>query len=447
MSVSYVSTKELPSLPPPRDTSGFIGFVKTRLFGSISNTILTLIGLVLVAFTIPAVLNYFILDAVFTGTTREACIPEVGQRQGACWPFVAAKWNQMLYGFYDAPQRWRVNLVWTIGIIGLVPLLIPKVPYKAINALFMLGIYPVFAFIMFTGGNFNLGSFLFARSAGITGNLAFWVDFLSFFMLTSAAIFIAGMVLGFNAIKTIRNVGIVFLAIALIAFFVSQNYGLRNIPTARWGGLMVTLVVASVGIVISLPLGILLALGRRSNLPILRLLCVIFIEFWRGVPLILVLFMASNLLPLFLPDGVNFDRLLRALVGVAFFASAYMAEVVRGGLQAIPKGQYEGANALGLTYWQSMQKIILPQALKMVIPGIVNTFIALFKDTTLVLIIGLFDVLGVMKAASADPNWITPTTAMTGYITAGVIFFIFCFGMSRYSMFIEESLHTGHKRR
>jgi His/Glu/Gln/Arg/opine family amino acid ABC transporter permease subunit len=170
--------------------------------------------------------------------------------------------------------------------------------------------------------------------------------------------------------------------------------------------LFLTLVVAGVGIAVSLPVGIVFALGRRSEMPAVRAISIGFIELWRGVPLITVLFMSSVMLPLFLPEGVNFDKLLRALIGVALFSSAYMAEVVRGGLQAIPKGQYEAAASMGLGYWQMMRLIILPQALKLVIPGIVNTFIGLFKDTTLVLIIGLFDLLGSVQAATTDPKWV-----------------------------------------
>ncbi len=216
--------------------------------------------------------------------------------------------------------------------------------------------------------------------------------------------------------------------------------GLKVVPTEKWGGLMLTLVLATVAILLSLPLGILLALGRRSDLPVLSALCVAFIELWRAVPLITVLFMASYMLPLFLPSGVNFNELLRALFGMTMFAAAYMAEVVRGGLQALPKGQTEAAQALGLTYWQSMRLIILPQALRIVIPGIVNTFIGLFKDTSLVSIIGLFDLLLVAKASVTDPKWLGLEHEV--YIFVAVIYFFFCFSMSRYSLWLERKLDT-----
>jgi general L-amino acid transport system permease protein len=235
-------------------------------------------------------------------------------------------------------------------------------------------------------------------------------------------------------------------ALVLIYLALELDFGLEPVETSNWGGLLVTLVVAVTGIVASLPLGVLLALGRRSKLPIVRWASIAFVELWRGVPLITVLFMASVMLPLFLPAGVNFDKLMRALIGVALFSSAYMAEVIRGGLQAVPRGQYEGAASVGLGYWQSMRLIVLPQALKIVIPGIVNSFIALFKDTSLVLIIGIFDLLGIVQQNFTDPNWASPVTPATGYIFAAFVFWIFCFGMSRYSMFMERRLNTGHKR-
>lgn len=221
-------------------------------------------------------------------------------------------------------------------------------------------------------------------------------------------------------------------------------FGLEVVETDKWGGLMLTLILSIIGIVAALPLGIVLALGRRSTMPIIKSMSVIFIEFWRGIPLITVLFMSSVMLPLFLPEGSDFDKLMRALIGIVLFQSAYVAEVVRGGLQAIPKGQYEAASAMGLSYWKSMFLVVLPQALKKVIPALVNTFISLFKDTTLVLIIGLFDLLAIIQQANADPKWLGHDTE--GYVFAALIFWMFCFGISRYSIYLENQLHTGHKR-
>jgi general L-amino acid transport system permease protein len=240
-----------------------------------------------------------------------------------------------------------------------------------------------------------------------------------------------------------------FVIVPIVSYILLIGWpliGLRKVDTSLWGGVLVTIVVSWVGIVFSLPIGILLALGRRSNMPAVKLFSVIFIEFVRGVPLITVLFMASVMLPLFVPDAYSPDKLLRALIGIAMFASAYMAEVVRAGLQAIPKGQYEGAMAVGLGYWQMMYLIVLPQALKVTIPNIVNTYIGLFKDTTLVTIVGIFDFLKTVEVSRIDPIWAAPTTSATGYAFAAMFYFIFCYAMSRYAKGVEARLAKGDRR-
>ena len=248
-----------------------------------------------------------------------------------------------------------------------------------------------------------------------------------------------------------RDIGALyfFVVVPIVSYILLNGMpaiGLRHVDTSLWGGVLVTIVVSWVGIVFSLPIGILLALGRRSHMPAVKLFSVIFIEFVRGVPLITVLFMASVMLPLFVPDAYSPDKLLRALIGIAMFASAYMAEVVRAGLQAIPKGQYEGAMAVGLGYWQMMYLIILPQALKITIPNIVNTYIGLFKDTTLVVIVGIFDFLRTVEVSRIDPKWAAPTTSATGYVFAAIFYFIFCYGMSRYAKGVEARLGKADRR-
>ena len=358
-----------PDLPPPSSSVGVVGWMRTNLFSSPANTLLTLLAIYLLYTLIPPVVQWAILQADLSGDSREACTSG-----GACWVFIKSRFAQFMYGFYPEAERWRVDTLGIMLVVCLSWLLIPRLPAKKWVTLFALLIYPIIAFFLLYGGSF----------------------------------------------------------------------GLEIVETPQWGGLMLTLVIALVGITASLPLGILLALGRRSDMPLVRAICVVFIEFWRGVPLITVLFMASVMLPLFLPEGVNFDKLLRALIGIMLFSAAYMAEVVRGGLQAIPKGQYEAAAALGLGYWKMMGLVILPQALKLVIPGIVNTFIGLFKDTTLVLIIGLFDFLGIIQSAATDPKWLG--YAVEGYVFAAAVYWLFCFGMSRYSMNLERKLATGHKR-
>ncbi|NNG04830.1 MAG: amino acid ABC transporter permease [Inquilinus sp.] len=216
------------------------------------------------------------------------------------------------------------------------------------------------------------------------------------------------------------------------------------VPNTNWGGLPLTLGLSVIGLVVAFPLSLLLALGRRSDMPAVKTICVGFIEIIRGVPLITVLFMASVMFPLFLPTGITIDKLLRAQVAMIIFSAAYLAEVVRGGLQAIPTGQFEAADSLGLGYWQKMRLIILPQALKISIPPMVNTFIGFFKDTSLVIIIGLFDLLGTAKAALTDPAW--RGFYKEAYLFVALLYFSFCFFMSRYSQYLEKKLNTGHRR-
>ena len=240
-----------------------------------------------------------------------------------------------------------------------------------------------------------------------------------------------------------------FIAYPIVSFFLlvgAPALGLPQVDTLLWGGIFVSLVTALVGIVVSLPLGVLLALGRRSQLPVVRLASVIFIEFVRGVPFITVLFMANNMLPLFLPPGWEPDRFSRPLVGIALFSAAYMAEEVRGGLQTLSKGQYEGAMALGLDYSRMMRLVVLPQALALVIPGIVNNFIGLFKDTTLVAIVGVNDFLATMDNAFKDTVWSGPSLQATGYAFAAMFYFVFCYAMSAYSAGVERRLSVGRRR-
>jgi general L-amino acid transport system permease protein len=272
-----------------------------------------------------------------------------------------------------------------------------------------------------------------------------WVDFAATTAIVSILLFLlgGGFRTGWRALivslAIFAGIGIVIAAMGL------DRGGLPVVDTRLWGGLLVTLVVSVTGIVTSMPVGIALALGRRSTIPLVRIFSIMFIEFWRGVPLITVLFFATYMLPLFLPGNFSVDGLVRALIGIALFAGAYMAEIIRGGLQAIPRGQGEAASALGLSWWKMTALIVMPQALRHVIPGLVNSFIALFKDTSLVSIVALFDLLGSLRASFADPVWSTPTTLFTGFAFAGMIYFVFCFGMSRYSLFVEHRLNA-HRR-
>ncbi|WP_188112360.1 amino acid ABC transporter permease [Salinicola aestuarinus] len=352
----------------PDQRRGVVGWLRANLFNGPVNSVVSVVVIGFLAWCLWPFLKWTLFDADFLGSTRADCTGD-----GACWVFISARFESIVYGFYPEAARWRVDIVFAMMAILVAWLAIPRLPYKRWVGLFALVGFPVVAWILLSGGYF----------------------------------------------------------------------GLESVPTRAWGGLMLTLVIATVGIVGSLPLGVLLALGRRSKMPFVKAVSVIFIEFWRGVPLITVLFMASVMLPLFVPGNVEFDKLLRALIGIMFFWSAYMAEVIRGGLQAIGRGQNEAGQALGLGYWQRTGLIILPQALKLVIPGIVNTFIALFKDTSLVLIIGLFDLLAIIRAGLTDANWLGFSTE--GYVFAALMFWVFCFAMSRYSQYIERRLNTSYR--
>lgn len=451
MDVSFVRSEMVHAQAAPASEVGVVGWMRKNLFSSVGNTLLTLVAVYILWLILPGFLNWALFNAVWTGEDRLACatvlqggeLPE--KWKAACWPYVGAYLKLFLYGRYPDEEIWRPNLVFIMFFAGLIPMLMPSVPYKRENMIYMLLIFPVAAFVLLSGGDLQYSGFLTPSSWIDPGSFKFWADYVLFTLLLCAAVF--AFMRGSETDPTpgiVTTLGIMGV-FAVMLFFMSFDFGLTFIETSLWGGFLMTLVIAVTGIAASLPLGILLALGRRSQMPAVKLFCVIFIEFWRGIPLITVLFMSSVMLPLFLPDGVTFDKLLRALIGVALFSSAYMAEVVRGGLQAIPKGQYEGAMALGLGWGQMTRMIILPQALKIVIPGIVNTFIGLFKDTTLVSIIGLLDFLGMINLSHSDANWATPVQALSSYLFCAVVFFIFCFGMSRYSIFMEKQLDTGHK--
>ena len=430
-----LATSAVPNTPaasapmrPPRTEIGVLGWLRHNLFSSWGNAILTIVGLYVTWRLLDAVITWGVVTAVWSGEDGKVCQVE---GSGACWAFVRAKFSQFIYGRYPDEERWRVDLVYIMALAGLLPLMVPKIPGKALSAGFTFLAFPVIAFWLLTGSATNASPGMLDAAGFVLG--------------------LVGLASLLLARSSLRLVGVLCLVVGvpLVVRWVFSTSGLVHlppVPTELWGGLLVTLVVASVGIAGSFPVGIALALGRRSKMPFARWASIGFIEFVRGVPLITVLFMSSVMLPLFLPAGVSFDKLLRALVGVALFAGAYMAETIRGGLQAIPRGQFEAAEALGLSYPQRMGLIILPQALKLVIPGIVNSFVGLFKDTSLVLIIGLFDLLGIVQLNLNDANWFANSTAMTGYVFAGFVFWVFCFGMSRYSQLIERRLATGHER-
>ena len=376
--MAFVRRATIASRPPPAAMTGTIGWLRANLLSTPFNIALTVLIVLLLAWAIPEIVRFLVIDAVWSGGDRDACLWTVQHREiGACWPFVWERLPYFIYGSYPIPQRWRVDVFFLMLTVGVAWLLWLKAPRRDLGAIYFFIVLPIVSYILLTG----------------------W-----------------------------------------------SVIGLEPVDTVLWGGVLVTIVVASVGIVFSLPLGIVLALGRRSRMPVVRTLSVVFIEFVRGVPLITVLFMAGVMLPLFVPEQYSPDKLVRALVGIAIFASAYMAEVVRAGLQAISRGQYEGAMAVGLGYGQMTRLVILPQALTVTIPNIVNTYIGLFKDTTLVFIVGIFDLLRTIEVARIDPKWATPVTSTTGYAVAAIFYVVFCYGMSRYARAMEVRLAKGGRR-
>lgn len=453
----FVRDEDAPILPAPPSEVGVTGWLYHNIFQSMNDfsSIQSCIKSILAAFFTLFVFYFFVtqlygfvdfalISAVWSdpeGLKRQACwtLEQGGSLpdgwHGACWPYIIAKAKFIMYGAYPGGELWRVNLTYLIGGSMLAWVLIEPLPFRKLVGFVLLVFYPMFATVMLSGGG-----------GGFSTTVVGVSTLLGLSLLTISRLGKKGelpkIFSDIVAISGTAGWALIFIA----AFIVVTGFdsGLINVDTRDWGGLLITLVVATTAIVASLPLGILLALGRRSEMPIARSLSIIFIEFWRGVPLITVLFMASVMIPLFMPEGVNFDSLLRALIGVTLWQSAYMAEVIRGGLQAIDKGQYEAADSMGLTYWQSMRLIILPQALKHVLPGIVNTVISVFKDTSLVSIVGIFDLLGATQSTLADAAWSTPVQSPTGYLVVASIFFVFCFGMSRYSMHLERKLNRGH---
>lgn len=453
----FVRDEDAPILPAPPSEVGVTGWLYHNIFQSMNDfsSIQSCIKSILAALFTLFVFYFFVtqlygfidfalISAVWSdpeGLKRQACwtLEQGGSLpdgwHGACWPYIIAKAKFIMYGAYPGGELWRVNLTYLIGGSMLAWVLIEPLPFRKLVGFVLLVFYPMFATVMLSGGG-----------GGFSTTVVGVSTLLGLSLLTISRLGKKGelpkIFSDIVAISGTAGWALIFIA----AFIVVTGFdsGLINVDTRDWGGLLITLVVATTAIVASLPLGILLALGRRSEMPIARSLSIIFIEFWRGVPLITVLFMASVMIPLFMPEGVNFDSLLRALIGVTLWQSAYMAEVIRGGLQAIDKGQYEAADSMGLTYWQSMRLIILPQALKHVLPGIVNTVISVFKDTSLVSIVGIFDLLGATQSTLADAAWSTPVQSPTGYLVVASIFFVFCFGMSRYSMYLERKLNRGH---
>lgn len=454
-------------------------WVVQNLFSSWGNTLLTLAGISFLIWALPPVFRWAVLDATWLGDARAACDAADPSRTGACWVFIKVRMNLFIYGFYPGPEQWRINFSFMLLSAAVIPLLFSSffnnrnmlsgVFLGAGAVMFYLwgmgaGVFTLmFLFLPFGLSRISLKPFLFRPSsviwislgAALISALAIaWVVHTVMGLANGeAGAFLAAVTAGFISfplmvfkplpVRTWQWILILTL-FPLFAYFmfIGGVFGLAFVETHFWGGLFLTLVIACSGMVTALPIGVLLALGRRSEMPAIKIICLSFIELVRGVPLVSVLFMASVMFPLFLPEGAHFDKLLRALIGVSFFYAAYIAEVIRGGLQAIPKGQYEAAKALGWGYWKMMGLIIIPQTLRLVIPGLANNILSLFKDTTLVAVIGLLDLLGIAKAAMADVEWLGFTKE--AYLFAGLVFWILCFSISRYCSHLERKYHSSY---
>ncbi len=430
--VSFVRTEMLPEKAPPASEVGVIGWARHNLFSGWFNSALTIVAIAAIYYVLAGALPWVfqsVWNADSLGECREIMKATWGSTHGhACWGVINDRWLQLLFGFYPSDMYWRPILSLVLLLAALSPILFSdRVSSKM---LILTAAYPFLMVFLMWGGT-------------IWGPLSAAVGFVIAYLIIKYATEAVGELIAMIAGVAVAVIWWLVLSGPIVeALSSAMPIGLEAVASRKFGGFMLAILLGVVAIGVSLPIGIVLALGRQSDLLIVKALCVGFIEFIRGVPLITLLFVASLLLNIFLPPGTNFDIILRVMIMMTLFSAAYMAEVIRGGLAALPRGQYEGADSLGLDYWQAQRLIIMPQALKISIPGIVSTFIGIFKDTTLVSIIGLFDVIGLASAIRADTAWNGIYWELFAFIA--FLFFIVCFSMSRYSMYLERKLQTGH---
>ncbi len=442
--MAIVTKHKTPPREPPISDKSIIGWMRIHLFSSVVNTIATLMTLFLIYITLKGLWVWGIYDAIWVAESRRECFAI--NIDGACWAGVIDWIDNIFYGRYPREELWRVNLGIALLFIWMAPLWLPRVKAKMLIGLSVVSLYPFLAGYLFLGGDKGIFMQVMVTAAMVcllANTLHSMIGVLSGRSLIQFLTQLPGIKSASE--KSQRNILITILILFLAATYLWQmSWDVAEVSWINWGGLFLTLVISGIGIASALPGGILLALGRRSRLPVIRVLSTTFIELFRSVPLITVLFMATTMFPLFMPEGIVLNKLTQVIIAVCLFNACYMAETVRSGLQTIPKGQFEAAHTIGLGYWGTMGFIIMPQALKHMIPNIVGSFIGLLKDTTLVSIIGLFDLLGMLSSISKDRLWLG--LHKEPLIFGAILFFLICFAMSKYSRHLEAKLSTNHKK-
>lgn len=424
-SIAFVRHETLPPSPPPASETGIVKWMRENLFSSVTNSILTLAALYAI-YSILSGSMPWILGGIWQAPSLQACREILAGDSAGCFAVLTERWHQLIFGFkYPQEAYWRPTLAFVLLIVAIAPVLFAILPRRM---LILTGLYPFIGFWLIWGGTIM---------APLMGLVGFIVAYMVFQRLERSS-FAMGVLGGLVAAIIVWTLG------GYVSDAMSGFLALEQIPSRDMGGFMLNIILGTVCVSLSLPIGILLALGRQSNMPIIKIICVVFIEFIRGVPLITLLFVANVVLAYFLPPGTTFDLILRVIIMITMFSSAYIAEVIRGGLAALPRGQYEAGDSLGLDYAQSMRLIILPQALKISIPGIVNVAVGLFKDTTLVSVISMFDLVGMIRGPIlASTEWNGVYWELFGF--ASLLFFIICYGISQYSQWLERQLATDHR--
>ena len=424
-SIAFVRHETLPPSPPPASETGIVKWMRENLFSSVTNSILTLAALYAI-YSILSGSMPWILGGIWQAPSLQACREILAGDSAGCFAVLTERWHQLIFGFkYPQEAYWRPTLAFVLLIVAVAPVLFANLPRRM---LILTGLYPFIGFWLIWGGT------IMAPLMGLVGFISAYMVFQRLERSSFAIGALGGLVAAI----------IVWILGGYVSDAMSGFLALEQIPSRDMGGFMLNIILGTVCVSLSLPIGILLALGRQSNMPIIKIICVVFIEFIRGVPLITLLFVANVVLAYFLPPGTTFDLILRVIIMITMFSSAYIAEVIRGGLAALPRGQYEAGDSLGLDYAQSMRLIILPQALKISIPGIVNVAVGLFKDTTLVSVISMFDLVGMIRGPIlASTEWNGVYWELFGF--ASLLFFIICYGISQYSQWLERQLATDHR--